>query len=133
MDDNTDTIRELWEYTDISQAGIAVIVGVTPDSLSRFIAATYTKEERQVRLARVQHEAQTAQRVAKPAWYLGKGKSVLYDTLKYCEANGLRCLPPGMTTVKIDGELRMVTKLDAKKLKETLMLQDYMRRFNREV
>jgi hypothetical protein len=127
MDKKQQTIRDLWENTNLSQATIAVMMEVTPDSLSRWIATLYSREERQARISRVQSAAQQVERCAKPSWYTGKGNSCTMLAVRYCKQHKLTCLPPGMTVIENDGELLLTSKSKAKQIKELRMMAEHMR------
>ena len=127
MDDQThNNIRALWAGTRLTQEEIAVMVGVTPDSLSRYVEQTFTKEERSARLSEVLTTAQTEERVANPAWYEGPGRSVPLKIIVYCQQHGLKCLPAGKVVVFVNGNnqdydrhnLLLLDKKEAKTLRE---------------
>ena len=127
MEDSThSTIRELWVGSDLTQEEIAVIVGVTPDSLSRYIDQSFTKAERKERLATILATAQTEERVANPPWYEGPGRSVPLKIIVYCQHHGLKCLPHGKAVVFVNGDnsdynphnLMILDSKDAKNLRE---------------
>ena len=127
MEDSThSTIRELWVGSDLTQEEIAVIVGVTPDSLSRYIDQEFSKAERKERLATILATAQTEERVANPTWYEGPGRSVPLKIIVYCQHHGLKCLPHGKAVVFVNGDnsdydphnLLVLDIRDAKKLRE---------------
>lgn len=127
MDDQShSTIRELWVGSDLTQEEIAVIVGVTPDSLSRYIDSEFSKAERRERLSAILATAQTEERVANPSWYHGPGRSVPRKIIVYCQQHGLKCLPHGKAVVFVNGDnqdysphnLLLLDNKDAKKLRE---------------
>ena len=126
------TIRELWLNTTLTQEEISVIVGVTPDSLSRYVATEFTKDERKKRIASSQSASQVDIRLPRPHWYTGKGKSVPQKILVYCKHHGLTCLPPGKSVVFADGDkanysptnLMVLDCKDAKKLNQLRVLQN---------
>lgn len=127
MDDQThNTIRELWVGSDLTQEEIAVIVGVTPDSLSRYIDQEFTLAQRKERLTTILASAQTEQRVTNPSWYDGPGRSVPLKIIIYCQHHGLKCLPHGKAVVFVNGNnqdysphnLLLLDNKDAKSLRE---------------
>lgn len=127
MEDSThSTIRELWVGSDLTQEEIAVIVGVTPDSLSRYIDQEFSKAERKERLTTILATAQTEERVANPSWYKGPGRSVPLKIIVYCQQHELKCLPHGKAVVFVNGNnsdydphnLLLLDSKDAKKLRE---------------
>lgn len=129
------SINELWLDTNLTQTQIAIKVGVTPASLSRYIQATFTEEQRKDRAARMQANAQIEARVASPSWYTGPGKSVPLRTVKYCEAYSLTRLPTGTSVVMLDGDstnykpenMMLLDSKEAKKLQEYRVIAEVLR------
>lgn len=127
MDDQThSTIRALWVGSRLTQEEIAVMVEVTPDSLSRYIEQTFTPAQRRERLSDVLTSAQTEERVPNPSWYEGPGRSVPRKIIVYCQQHELKCLPPGKVVVFVNGNnqdydlhnLLLLDKKEAKTLRE---------------
>jgi hypothetical protein len=105
--------------TDISQAMIALRLGVAPSLVYRIVKENFTVEQRIAKKSRLQKVAQVEERVAPPSWYTGPGRSVPLKILEYCEAMGVTEIPPGMSVVSLPGDkFAIMTKRDAKLLAE---------------
>jgi hypothetical protein len=125
-DEQRSTLHKLWLETGTPQGDLANLLGIPTWVLSDYIADTFTPAQRTERNSRIQAEAQSTMRVARPGWYTGSGRSVPLKVLVYCEQRGVSKLPNNTAVVHLDGDksnydydnLSIMSRKEAKKFVE---------------